>query len=235
MSQISKKLIKGALGAGALIAQTGGTAFAEEASTVVRTSGAGDGTTRYQPQTTQPKVSDADVARINEEISSLSDNSNGLVQVGGVSPTDTTIGDTQASLAELRALIAQYNSVKQALDAQVANNVELSPGTDNAAVINVPITGTYAEIVSTLQETITHMNNLKEHNQAIIDGNALSSSTNQVALREAITEANNEIKQASEVSNHASDGVIGNFDDVVRASYDSKQVGVTIDSSSTEN
>ena len=162
MSQISKKLIKGALGAGALIAQTGGTAFAEEASTVVRTSGAGDGTTRYQPQTTQPKVSDADVAKINEEIRSLSDNSNGLVHVGGVSPSDTTIGDTQASLAELRALIAQYNSVKQALDAQVANNVELSPGTDNAAVLNVPITGTYAEIVSTLQDTITQMTALKE-------------------------------------------------------------------------
>ena len=226
MSQISKKLIKGALGAGALIAQTGGTAFAEEASTVVRTSGAGDGTTRYQPQTTQPKVSDADVAKINEEIRSLSDNSNGLVQVGGVSPTDTTIGDTQASLAELRALIAQYNSVKQALDAQVANNVELSPGTDNAAVLNVPIIGTYAEIVSTLQDTITQMTSLKAHNQAIIDGNALSSSTNRAALVEAITEANNEIKQASEVSNHAGDGVIGNFDDVVRASYDSKQVGV---------
>ena len=226
MSQISKKLIKGALGAGALIAQTGGTAFAEEASTVVRTSGAGDGTTRYQPQTTQPKVSDADVAKINEEIRSLSDNSNGLVHVGGVSPSDTTIGDAQASLAELRALIAQYNSVKQALDAQVANNVELSPGTDNAAVLNVPITGTYAEIVSTLQDTITQMTALKEDNQAIIDGNALSSSTNQAALVEAITEANNEIKQASEVSNHAGDGVIGNFDDVVRASYDSEQVGV---------
>lgn len=226
MSQISKKLIKGALGAGALIAQTGGTAFAEEASTVVRTSGAGDGTTRYQPQTTQPKVSDADVAKINEEIRSLSDNSNGLVLVGGVSPTDTTIGDTQASLAELRALIAQYNSVKQALDAQVANNVELSPGTDNAAVLNVPIIGTYAEIVSTLQDTITQMTSLKAHNQAIIDGNALSSSTNQAALVDAITEANNEIKQASEVSNHAGDGVIGNFDDVVRASNDSKQVGV---------
>lgn len=226
MSQISKKLIKGALGAGALIAQTGGTAFADEASTVVRTSGAGDGTTRYQPQTTQPTVSDADVTKINEEIRSLSDNSNGLVEVGGVSPTDTTIGDTQASLSELRALIAQYNSVKHALDAQVANNVELSPGTDNAAVLNVPITGTYAEIVSTLQYTITQMNRLKEHNQVIIDGNALSSSTNQAALVEAITEANNEIKQASEVSNHAGDGVIGNFDDVVRASNDSAQLGV---------
>lgn len=226
MSQISKKLIKGALGAGAFIAQTGGTAFAEEASTVVRTSGAGDGTTRYQPQTTQPTVSDADVAKINEEIRSLSDNSNGLVHVGGVSPTDTTIGDTQASLSELRALIAQYNSVKQALDAQVANNVELSPGTDNAVSLNVPITGTYAEIVNELQDTITQMNNLKEYNQAIIDGNALSSSTNQAALVDAITEANNEIKQASKVSNHAGDGVIGNFDDVVRASYDSKQVGV---------
>ena len=226
MSQISKKLIKGALGAGALIAQTGGTAFAEEASTVVRTSGAGDGTTRYQPQTTQPKVSDADVAKINEEIRSLSDNSNGLVQVGGVSPTDTTIGDTQASLAELRALIAQYNSVKQALDAQVANNVELSPGTDNAAAFNVPITGSYAEIVSSLQDTITQMNRLNEHNQAIIDSNALSSSTNQAALKDAVTEANNEIRQASEVSNHSGDGVIGNFDDVVRASNDSAQLGV---------
>lgn len=226
MSQISKKLIKGALGAGALIAQTGGTAFAEEASTVVRTSGAGDGTTRYQPQTTQPKVSDADVAKINEEITSLSDNSNGLVQVGGVSPTDTTIGDTQASLAELRALIAQYNSVKQALDAQVANNVELSPGTDTAAAVNVPITGSYAEIVSSLQDTITQMNRLKEYNQAIIDSNALSSSTNQAALKDAVTEANNEIRQASEVSNHSGDGVIGNFDDVVRASNDSAQLGV---------
>lgn len=226
MSQISKKLIKGALGAGALIVQTGGTAFADEASTVVRTSGAGDGTTRYQPQTTQPTVSDADVAKINEEIRTLSDNSNGLVEVGGVSPTDTTIGDTQASLSELRALIAQYNSVKHALDAQVANNVELSPGTDNAAVLNVPITGTYAEIVSTLQDTITQMNRLKEHNQVIIDGNALSSSSNQAALLEAIIEANNEIKQASEVSNYAGDGVIGNFDDVVRASNDSAQLGV---------
>lgn len=93
-------------------------------------------------------------------------------------------------------------------------------------MLNVPITGTYAEIVSTLQDTITQMTALKEHNQAIINGNALSSSTNQSALVEAITEANNEIKQASEVSNHAGDGVIGNFDDVVRASYDSKQVGV---------
>lgn len=228
MSQIKKskkKLLTLGL-AGASLAGTVAQVSADE-DTVVRTSTAGDGVTRYEGTTEGTPVNDVTINQINEEIRLFAQTSGGLVNVSetAITADDKTIGDAKKALERMKTLIAEYRTVKASLDDQYANNIELTGKSNMSETIDgVDITGnTYGEIGVKLRDQIDKMKKLESANNKAINYNANNSTAADDQLQKAVVQANIDIQRMTQTVAHANDGAIGNYDDIRRASEDSAQ------------
>lgn len=228
MSQISKKRV--VLGAAAL---AGGVVTTQTAQADVLSEAqyrASNMTSGGEVVSSSSQARDEDVRRLNQLVENLVNNSNGVVRttdtIQGVSAGD--VADVEADLVQLQALVAQYNTLKTEIDAQVANNQALT-GMAPATVTTIEIsTNDRDAAIRRLQESINAMTELSRSNADIIMSNARNKAQGDQNLMRDVTNANAIVARAAETAELSEAGAVGNMNDVRDKAVDSSRPGVVV-------
>lgn len=211
--------------------------------TVIHTSEAGSGTTKYGSKATVSN--EAKVNEINSAIENFAaQNPNVKISDKTIDATDATVGQTETALATLKAKIAEFNRLKAEIDTQAADSAQFNPDSPETQTVTVDGTS-YATVLSDLDKAIASMATISSNNKIAIQKMASEAQKNNGELDDAIRDANAQVSQAARTLNHSGDGAIGNYDDINRAAEDSKKdtviktaegtkQGVVVDTTKTE-
>ena len=205
----------------------------EASADVIYTSESGSGYDTIVDDSNTPNQSIVNL--LNSQIRNLQEDSNGIIQIESTPKyiNQSDVAKTQAAIAELSDMIAQYNDLKAKLDAQNANNQALNGmvGADNDQVVTG---GTIDQSVTNMQDLLNQMQGMVDGNDKIIKDNAENKGEDN-ALSQKVTENNKAIANAAKNLNNYKNGIVGDLDDINRKSQDSEAAGgIIVDNTETQ-
>lgn len=202
---------------------------------IARTSEKGAGSDVYSSESTN----ETEVTKLNALIDALvaQSSSGGRVQIKGEIPaTDANVQNTAQNFDKIKELVAEYNRISDQITAQVRTFTESTGAHVDAPETKViDASNGYQDVVKQLTDAVEKAKALRDQNEQDMQALASTSNTSSSALRDAVVQANKEIKTAAEAVQHSDDGVIGNMDKIKQAAQASeKNDGVVVDYSKTD-